>query len=99
MYAAVDTDSELLLEVGVFNHRGVSPAAAFLHRLTKKHDIAEAVILVDAGSYLTAPSCPELSGRFDYRIRNRIEMWFQTLTMRIDRFHTFWRGSQSSAEQ
>jgi hypothetical protein len=25
--------------------------------------------------------------------------WFQTATMRIDRFHTYWRGSQSSARQ
>jgi transposase InsO family protein len=36
---------------------------------------------------------------FDPDQRDHIEKWFQTVTMRIDRFHTFWRGSQSSARQ
>jgi len=30
---------------------------------------------------------------------NHIEKWFQTVTMRIDRFHSLWRGSQTSAKQ
>jgi transposase-like protein len=99
LYAAVDTESKLLLEVDVFSRRGTDPAAAFLHRLTEKHDVAETEFLVDAGGYLTALSRHDLSGRLDYRIRNHIEKWFQTVTMRIDRFHSFWRGSQSSAKQ
>jgi len=99
LYAAVDTESKLLLEVDVFSRRGTDPAAAFLHRLTQKHDIADTEFLVDAGGYLTALSRHDLSGRLDYRIRNHIEKWFQTVTMRIDRFHAFWRGSQSSAKQ
>ncbi len=53
------------------------------------------MFLVDAGGYLTALSHHDLSCRLDYRI----EKWFQTATMRIDRFHSFWRGSQSSAKQ
>ena len=72
---------------------------AFLHRLTQKHDIADTVFLVDAGGYLTALARHELSGRLDYWTRNHIEKRFQTVTMRIDRFHSFWRGSQSSAKQ
>ncbi|QGA81366.1 integrase core domain-containing protein [Halomicrobium sp. LC1Hm] len=72
---------------------------AFLHRLTEKHDLADTGFLVDAGGYLTALARHELSGRLDYRTRNHIEKWFQTVTMRIDRFHTYWRGSQSSARQ
>ncbi|GCF15081.1 hypothetical protein Harman_30160 [Haloarcula mannanilytica] len=99
MYAAVDTESKLLLEVDVFSRRGTDPAAAFLHRLTQKHDVADSVFLVDAGGYLTALSRHDLSGRLDYRIRNHIEKWFQTVTMRIDRFHSFWRGSHRSAKQ
>jgi transposase-like protein len=35
----------------VFSRRGIDPAAAFLHRLTEKHDLAETEFLVDAGSY------------------------------------------------
>ena len=57
------------------------------------------MVLVDAGGYLTALAHHELSGRLDYRTRNHIEKWFQTVTMRIDRFHSFWSGSQSSAKQ
>ncbi|EMA13321.1 transposase [Haloarcula amylolytica JCM 13557] len=90
LYAAVDTESKLLLEVDVFSRRGTDPAAAFLHRLTQKHDVADTEFLVDAGGYLTALSQNDLSGRLDYRIRNHIEKWFQTVTMRIDRFHSFW---------
>jgi transposase-like protein len=109
LYAAVDVDSKLLLEVDVFSRRGTDPAAAFLHRLTEKHDVADREFLVDAGGYLTALSRHDLSGRLDYRIRNHIEKWFlpscvaglssQTVTIRIDRFHSFWRGSHSSAKQ
>ncbi|QGA81370.1 Transposase [Halomicrobium sp. LC1Hm] len=73
MYAEIDTDSKLLLEVDVFSRRGTDPAAAFLHRLTEKHDFAETEFLVDAGGYLTALARHKLSGRLDYRTRNHIE--------------------------
>jgi len=99
LYAAIDTDSKLLLEVDVYSRRGTDPAAAFLHRLTEKHDVADTEFLVDAGGYLTALARHELSGQLDYHDRNHIEKWFQTITMRIDRFHSFWRGSQSSARR
>jgi len=99
LYAATDTDSKLLLEIDVFSRHGTDPAAAFLHRLTEKHDFADAEFLVDAGGYLTALARHELSGQLNYRIRNHIEKWFQTVTMRIDRFHSFWRGSHRSAKQ
>jgi len=86
-YAAVDVDSKLLLEVDVFSRCGTDPAAAFFHRLSEKHNVADTVFLVDTGGYLTALSRHDLSGRLDYRIRNHIEKWFQTVTMRIDRSH------------
>jgi putative transposase len=99
LYAAIDTDSKLLLEVDAFSRRGTDPAAAFLHRLTEKHDIVNTEFLVDAGGYLTALSRHDLSGHLDYHDRNHIEKWFQTIAMRIDRFHSFWRGSQASAKR
>ena len=37
---------------------------------------------------LTALTCHELSGHLNCTERNYIEKWFQTLTMRIDRFHS-----------
>ena len=99
LYAAIDTASKLLLEIDVYSRRGTDPAAAFLHRLTEKHDVSDAEFLVDAGGYLTALFRHELSGQLNYSERNHIEKWFQTVSMRIDRFHSFWRGSQSSARR
>ncbi|SEP31113.1 DDE domain-containing protein [Halorientalis persicus] len=99
MYAAIDTDSKLLLKIDVYSRRGIGPAAAFLHRLTEKHDVSDTEFLVDAGGYLTALVRQKLSGQLNYTDRNHIEKWFQTVTMRIDRFHIFWRGSQASTKR
>ena len=99
LYAAIDTESKLLLEVDVYSRRGTDPAAAFLHRLIEKHDVSETEFLVDAGGYLTAMARHELSGQLNYSDRNHIEKGFQTVTMRVDCFHSFWRGSQSSARR
>jgi len=40
-----------------------------------------------------------LSGQLNYTERNHIEKWFQTVSMRIDRFYSLWQGSQSSARR
>ena len=80
----------------MYSCRGTDPAAAFLHRLTEKHDVADTEFLVDSGGYLTALFCQELSGQLNYTEWNHIEKWFQTVTMLIDRFHTFWRGSRQA---
>ncbi len=88
LYVAVDTDSKLLLEIDVIGRGGTDPAAAFLHRLTEKHNVAETEFFVDAGGYLTALARQKLSGQLDYRTRNHVEKWFQTVTMRIDRFRS-----------
>jgi len=82
----------------VFSRRGTDPTAAFLHRPTEKHNVADTEFLVDGGGYLPVVARHELSSQLNYRIRNHIEKWFQTVTMRIDLFHTFWRDSQSSAK-
>jgi transposase-like protein len=99
LYAAVDTDSKLLLEIDVFSRRGTDPAAAFLHRLTEHHEVSDTEFLVDAGGYLTALARRELSGQLNDSDRNHIEKWFQTVAMRIDRFHSVWRGSHASARR
>ena len=99
LYAAIDTESKLLLEIDVFSRRGTDPAAAFLSRLEEKHDLDETAFLVDAGGYLTALARHELSGQLNYSDRNHVEKWFQTVSMRIDRFHSFWRGSPASAKR
>ena len=40
-----------------------------------------------------------LSGELNYTDRNIVEKLFQTYTMRIERFHETWNGSQTSAER
>ena len=89
LYAAIDADSKLLLEDEVFSRRGTDPASGFLHRLTQKRDVSDAEFLTDAGGYLTASARLDLHGGLDYTERNLTEKCFQTVTMRIDRFHSF----------
>jgi len=49
--------------------------------------------------YLTALARTDLSGELNYADRNIVEKLFQTYTMRIQRFHETWNGSQVSAER
>ncbi len=63
--AAIDLDSRLVLDVAVFGRRGTDPAAAFVHGLAEKHNLSEAVFLVDGYGYLTALSRFGLSGQLD----------------------------------
>ena len=40
-----------------------------------------------------------MSDSINYTDRNIVEKLFQTCTMRIERFHGTWNGSQTSAER
>ena len=99
LYAAIDLDTKLILDVQLFGRRGTDPAAAFLHGLREKHDLSETVFLVDGYGYQIARARLGLSGRLDYVERNLIEKWFQTLKTRVDRFHNSWVGSRSSTRE
>jgi len=99
LYAAVDVDTKLILDVALFGRHGTDPAAAFLHGLTEKHDCSEAVFLVDQYGYRTALARLGLSGRVNYTERNLIEKWFHTLKIRVDRFHNSWVGSRRSVRE
>lgn len=66
MYAAVDVETKLLLDIAVFSRHGTGPAASFLHGLTEKHDVSDAEFLVDGFDYSAALSRLGLSGRLDY---------------------------------
>jgi len=97
VYAAIDVDSKLLLGVRVSRWRGTRPASAFLSELKGRHDLSEAEFLVDDMGYLTALAQTDLGGHLNYVTRNLIEKWFQTLTMRVDRFRNTWMGGRASA--
>ncbi len=99
MYAAIDIDTKLILDVALFGRHGTDPAAAFLQKLQENHDLSEAEFLVDQFGYRTALARVGLSGRVNYTDRNLIEKWFHTLKMRVDRFHNSWVGSRSSVRE
>jgi putative transposase len=50
------------------------------------------MFLVDGMGYLTALARCDLSGHLNYVEWYLIEKWFQTLVMRINRFHQTWMG-------
>ncbi|ELY63208.1 transposase [Natronococcus jeotgali DSM 18795] len=95
LYAAIDVESKLLLNVWLSPRRGTDPAVEFLGRLAENHDLSEATFLVDGMGYLTALARCDLRGHLDYVDRSLIERWFQTLAMRIDRFHQTWMKAAS----
>ncbi|ELY86436.1 integrase catalytic subunit [Natrialba taiwanensis DSM 12281] len=99
MYAAIDTETKLILDVALFGRHGTDPAAAFLHRLNEKYDLFDIVFLVDQFGYRTALARLGLSSRVNYTKRNLIEKWFHTLKIRIDPFHNSWVGSRSSVRE
>jgi putative transposase len=99
LYAAIDTETKLILDVALFGRHGTDPAAAFLHRLDEKYDLSDTVVLVDQFGYRTALARLGLSGQVNYTERNLIEKWFHTLKMRIDRFHNSWVGSRASTRE
>ncbi len=41
VYAAIDTDTKLLLGIEVFDRHGTDQAAAFLADLAEKHDLSD----------------------------------------------------------
>ena len=99
LYAAIDLDTKLILDVALFGRHGTDPAAAFLSGLAEKHDLSNATFLVDQFGYRTAVARLGLNGRVDYTDQNLIEKWFHTLKMRLDRFHNSWVGSRRSVRQ
>ncbi|CCQ35842.1 ISH14-type transposase ISNamo13 [Natronomonas moolapensis 8.8.11] len=99
LYAAIDIETKLILDVQLFGRHGTDPAAAFLHGLRENHDLSDAVFLVDGYGHQTAIARLGLSGRLDYVNRNLIEKWFHTRKMRVNRFHNSWVGSRSSARE
>jgi putative transposase len=99
LYAAINIDTKLILDVALFGRHGTDPAAAFLRGLREKHDLSDATFLVDQFGYQTALSRLGLSGQGDDTDRNLIGKWFHTLTMRVDRFHNSWVGSRANVRE
>ena len=76
LYAAIDIDTKLILDVALFGRHDTDPAAAFLSGLTEKHDLSDTMFLVDQFGYRTSLARLGLNGRVDYTDRNLIENGF-----------------------
>jgi len=99
LYAAIDVDSKVVLHARRSWYSGRDPAEQFLAELKEKHRVSDAEFLVDGMGYLTALARTDLGGELNYTDRNIVEKFFQIYTMRIERFHETWNGSQASAER
>jgi putative transposase len=99
LYAVINLDTTLILDVALFGRHSTDPAAAFLSGLDEKPDLSDTVFLVNQFGYRTALSRLGLIGQVDYTDRNRIERWFHTIKIRVDRFHNSWVGSRLSVRQ
>jgi len=93
--AAINLDTKLILGVDLFWSHETDWAVAFLHGLSKKCDLSEAVFLVGGFDYQTALARLGLSSRLAYANRNLIKKWFQTFKMSIDRFQNSLVGSRA----
>ncbi|WP_306061839.1 IS6 family transposase [Natronococcus wangiae] len=97
LYAAIDIELKLILDVALFDRHGTDSAAAFLYGLREKHDLSAAEFLINQFSYRTALARLGLNGQVNYTDRYLIEKWFHTLKIRVDRFHNSWVDSRASA--
>ena len=99
VYAVIDVNTKVVLHDRISQHRGPDLAEQFLSELKEKLRVRDVVFLVDGMGYLTALARTDLSGDLNYSDRNIIETLFQPFTIRIDRSHETWNGSQDSAER
>lgn len=97
LYAAIITESKLLLEIGVYSRCGTDPAVVFLYRLTENHDVSDTEFLVDA-AIPDRPLLTRLSGQLNYS--ETLHRKLDSDDLDADRsLHSCWRGSQSSAHR
>ncbi|ELZ98041.1 transposase [Haloferax mucosum ATCC BAA-1512] len=99
LYAAIDLNTKVILDVALFKRHGTDPAAAFLHGVCEKHDCSETMFLADDFGHRTAFSRLGLNGPVDDTDRNLIEKWSRTFKMRANRFHNSWVGSRLSVRK
>ena len=99
LYAAIDVEEKVILHARLSPRRGTKPAAQFLRELKERHNVEDAEFLVDGMGYLTALARTDLDGDLNYTDRNVVEKLFQTISMRISRFHETWNASQASADR
>jgi len=101
LYAAVDPDTNAFLHVRLFPTRTIVLTKEFLTELQEKHDVADAVFLVDGAPWLQAALFEEHL-RFQHVThgnRNAVERIFKEVKRRTKQFANHFRhASADSAE-
>jgi transposase-like protein len=101
LYAAVDPATNRTLHARLFPARTIVTSKQFLTDLLEKHDVEDAVFLVDGAPWLQA-ACHDLDLRFHHVThgnRNAVERVFKRLKRRTDQFGSHFRhASHTSAE-
>ncbi|WP_222914248.1 IS6 family transposase [Natrinema sp. SYSU A 869] len=95
LYAAVDSETNEFLHVKLYSTRTTALTSIFLTELREKHDVDDAVFLVDSAPWLKAA----LHGhglRFRYEThgnRNAVERLFQEIKRRTSQFGNCFRNA------
>ncbi|SDG13970.1 IS6 family transposase [Halorientalis regularis] len=95
LYAAVDPDTNEFLHVRLFPTRTIVLTKQFLQELQEKHDVADAVFLVDGAPWLQAALFEE-SLRFQHVThgnRNAVERVFNGVKRRTEQFANHFRNA------
>jgi len=101
LYAAVDPDTNEILNVRLFQTRTTQPTVRFLRELQQEQQLEQVTFLVDGATHLaSALDRPGLDFRYEnHGNRNRIERVFREVKRRTSLFsNTFSNASLSSAE-
>ena len=101
LYAAVDPETNEFLHVKLFPARTTALTKIFLQELTEKHDVSDAVFLVDGAPWLKA-ALYDFNLRFQHVThgnRNAVERVFKEIKRRTEQFANHFRhASAESAE-
>jgi len=95
LYAAVDPETNEFLHVRLFPTRNTAVTEIFLAELSEKHDVDDAVFLVDSGPWLHA-ALHRRGLRFRYERhgnRNAVERVFQEIKRRTYQFGNCFRNA------
>jgi len=97
LYAAVDPATNEFLHVRLFPTRNTAVTGIFLAELSEKHDVEDAVFLVDSGPWLHA-ALHRQGFRFRYErhgLRNAVERLFQEIKRRTNQFGNCFRNAEA----
>jgi transposase-like protein len=101
LYAAVDPDTNRLLHVRLYPTRNTAITSMFLSELREKHQVGDAVFLVDGAPWLQA-ACHRHGLRFQHIThgnRNAVEHVFRKVKRRTNQFSNMFSHVEPSTAE